>query len=153
MPEGMVVKRLLLILFFLSQCPGLSIGQAAQAQTATTDVFLESVDEEEGTEEEEEEGEEEGEEEEEEEEPEFVRGFRVEVFIKNVSSFDKTLTAYDNICRRYVFSVKRFRAYQKERVKLCINEEGYADVTVSRITGSRKKRYREVEERDTVKFL
>ena len=41
----------------------------------------------------------------------YVKGIRMEVFIKNSSSFGKTLTGYDNVCRRYAFSAKRFSAY------------------------------------------
>ena len=82
----------------------------------------------------------------------YVKGIRMHIFIKNATSFDKTLTAYDNVCRRYVFSVKRFRAYQKERAKVCINEDGFGDITISRLTGARKKRYKKIEKRDTVRF-
>ena len=75
-------------------------------------------------------------------ESQFVKGIRMEVFVKNASSFAKTLTVYDNECRRYLYTAKRFSAFKKERIKVCINEEGFGDVTVSRLAGSRKKRYK-----------
>ena len=87
-----------------------------------------------------------------EEESNYVKGIRMDVFIKNSSSFGKTLTGYDNVCRRYVFSVKRFGAYQKERVKVCLDEEGFGDVTISRLAGSQKKRYKQIKEREIVRY-
>ena len=137
--------RLLLKLLVLCQLTAFLCVSSVYAQFSSSDSSTASALEE-G-----EEGEE-VEDEEDEEEEEFVKGIRMEIFIKNVSAFKKTLTAYDNVCRRYVFSVKRFRAYQKERAKVCIDENGFADITISRLTGARKKRYKEVEERDIVKF-
>ena len=82
----------------------------------------------------------------------YVKGIRMEVFTKNSSSFGKALTGYDIVCRRYVFSVKRFGSYQKERVKVCLDEEGFGGVTISRLAGSQKKRYKQIKERETVRY-
>lgn len=145
------MKYLLFALLVLSQCSGWLFPAPAYAQSATTGGSTQSESEgkagKKG-----EQDDEDGAEGDHEDAGRYVKGTRIEVFVKNDSSLKKTLTIYDDVCRRYAVPAKRFRAYQKLRVKLCINEDDFAEVTVSRITGSRKRHYRQVEARDVVKF-
>lgn len=77
---------------------------------------------------------------------------RIALVIKNGSSFKATLTVYDNICRRHLIFAKQYQAWAKETVKACAGAGGHADITVSRAFGSRKKRFGEVAENETIKF-
>jgi len=77
---------------------------------------------------------------------------RIPVYIKNASSFKKTLSVYDENCRRYAIFSKRFKGWQKERIEVCADAEGHADLTVQRAFGARRKHFRDTAVNAVVKF-
>lgn len=77
---------------------------------------------------------------------------RIPVYIKNASSFKKTLSVYDENCRRYAIFSKRFKGWQKERIEVCAGAEGHADLTVQRAFGGRRMHFRDTAANAVVKF-
>lgn len=77
---------------------------------------------------------------------------RLPVLVKNMSSFRKRLSAYDDVCRRYVIFAEEFKGFETQRIEICADLEGYGQVTLTRPLGARKKRYEQVEVGDVLKI-